>query len=119
MGTIAVPARLDRRHGLLGWGRVNRSRPFSRLLGLAWAYRRTCVPIILAQVVILLLGLAAIRLAGLAVDVIRHDLDPTAPAPVWPFQWTPPASFNAGNLLVTIGVAVLLVAGAKALLSYR
>ncbi len=100
-------------------GSLKRPRPFARLLGLAWSYRGTCIPIILAQVVILGLGLAAIQLAGLAVDVVRHGLDAAVPAPRWPFAWTPPRSFNDGNLLVLLGVAVLVVAALKSLLAYR
>ena len=90
---------------------MKRSRPLLRLLGLAWSYRGACLLVIAAQLAVLLLGLA--------IDVARHALDPSSPALRWPFGWHPPATMNASGALIAIGVAVLVVAGARALVNYR
>src|SRR5690606_42099020 len=50
-----------------------------------------CVGVFALQVLLLGLGLSGLGLGGLAIDVIRHELDPGAPAPRWPFGIEPPA----------------------------
>ena len=35
--------------------------------------------------VLLLLGIAGLKLLGVVIDVIRYTLDPSLPAPVYPF----------------------------------
>ena len=56
-----------------------------RLLRLAWQFRADCLRSLVQSLVLLLLGLAGLQLLGLVVDVIRHALDPTQRAPVYPF----------------------------------
>jgi ATP-binding cassette subfamily B protein len=111
---VAVPNR-----ALLRCARLKRQRPLVRLLGLAWSYRGASALFIGAQVLRLLLGLCAIRLSGLAVDVARHALDDSSPAPRWPFAWTPPAGLDASGALIGISVGVLAVAAVRALVGYR
>jgi ATP-binding cassette subfamily B protein len=72
-----------------------------------------------AQVVLLALALWGLGLSGLAVDVARRALDARAPAPRFPPGLAPPAGWGAGALLLVIGLAVLAIAGARALLSYK
>lgn len=89
-----------------------------RLLALGWAYRRHCLQVLGYQVVLLALGLVGLGLAGLAIDLIRHELQPQAPAARWPFGLSPPAGWSAMSRLVLVGAAVLALAAARATLNY-
>ena len=62
-----------------------------RLFGLAWQYRHDCLAVLAHQAALLALGLAGLGVVGLAVDVIRSALDPSAAPPPWPLGLRPPA----------------------------
>jgi ATP-binding cassette subfamily B protein len=89
-----------------------------RLLDLAWAYRRRCLVVLGVQVLLLALGLAGLGLSGVAIDVLRHALDATAPSPSWPFGITPPAAWTPMQLVWLAGGLVLAMALVRAALSY-
>jgi ATP-binding cassette subfamily B protein len=89
-----------------------------RLLALGWAYRRHCLQVLGYQVVLLALGLLGLGLAGLAIDVIRHELQPHAPAARWPLGWSPPAQWSAMGQLALVSGVVLAMAAARATLNY-
>ncbi len=90
-----------------------------RLLRLAWAYRARCMAVLSYQIALLALGLAGLALSGLAVDVIRRQVSPGAPAPRWPLGWTPPATWPPLALIAAAGGIVLVMAAARAVLNYR
>lgn len=69
------------------------------------------------QVVLLVLGVSGLGLVGLAVDVMRHALDPGAAAPRWPLGLVPPRGFSTFALLVLIAGLVLGMAVTRALLN--
>jgi ATP-binding cassette subfamily B protein len=89
-----------------------------RLLALGWAYRRHCLQVLGYQVLLLALGLLGLGLAGLAIDVIRHQLQPHAPVARWPFGWAPPAGWPAMKQVALVSGAVLAMAAARATLNY-
>jgi ATP-binding cassette, subfamily B, bacterial len=89
-----------------------------RLLGLAWRFRGDCVRSLAQSLLLLLLGLAGLQLLGLVVDVIRHALDPTQRAPVYPFGWTPPAGWSPLQIVTVMSVAIVVQAMLRALLTY-
>ena len=47
-----------------------------RLLALAWRFRGDCLWSLVLSVVLLLLGIAGLKLLGVVIDVIRYALDP-------------------------------------------
>lgn len=94
------------------------SSPLRRLLSLTWQYRAACLVVFLLQVALLALGLGALSLTGLCVDVLRHALDPGAPVPEWPFGVAPPAAFGTIDQLYVIGALVLGMGVVYALTSY-
>src|SRR5947209_8263497 len=92
--------------------------PVRRLLALAWRYRAGCVRVFGFQVVLLVLGVAGLRLSGVGIDLLRRALDPGAAAVHWPFGITPPPQASARALLLAVGGAVLAMAAARAALMY-
>ena len=88
-----------------------------RLLALSWRYWRKCLAVFGYQVVLLAFGVSGLGLSGLAIDVIRHALEPGTAAPRWPLGFTPPAWTTLG-LLCLLGGLVLAAAAARALLNY-
>jgi ATP-binding cassette subfamily B protein len=92
--------------------------PVRRLLALGWRYRAPCIGLIAFQVVLLLLGVASLGVSGAAIDLARRALDAAAPAPRWPFGVAPPQSWPVGRLLLVSGAAILVMAAARAVVSY-
>jgi ATP-binding cassette subfamily B protein len=89
-----------------------------RLIVLSLSYRRECALVFGLQVVLLGLGVAGLGLSGVAVDVIRAALRPDAPAPRWPLDFAPPATWEARETLLALGAAVLGMAVVRALFNY-
>jgi ATP-binding cassette subfamily B protein len=89
-----------------------------RLLGLTWRYRWGCMKILALQALILSFGLFGLGFTGIAVDVLRHAIDPAAPAPSWPFGFAPPAAWPPLRIIECIAAAVLVVALLRGVLDY-
>jgi ATP-binding cassette subfamily B protein len=90
-----------------------------RLLALAWQFRTDCLLSIFLSVVVLLLGLIGLQLLGSVIDVIRHGIDPTLGAPVYPLGWKPPSGWTAIHVVVILSLAIIAQAALRAMLTYR
>jgi ATP-binding cassette subfamily B protein len=88
-----------------------------RLLALSWRYRRQCIAVFAYQVVLLALGVLALGLSGLAIDVTRHALEPGSVAPRFPLGLAAP-DWPALHVLVLLAGLVLTAAVARAILNY-
>jgi ATP-binding cassette subfamily B protein len=89
-----------------------------RLLGLAWSFPRSFLLSLGLSVTLVLLGLAGLQLLGIVVDVIRHALDPSLPAPQFPFGWHPPAAWTPLHTVVILSGALALQALVRSGLTY-
>jgi ATP-binding cassette subfamily B protein len=89
-----------------------------RLLALAWQFRFDCLLSVTLSILLLLLGLAGLQLLGLAIDVIRHALNPAQQPPSFPFGWAPPANWPPLKVLIWISVAIIAQAVVRAWLTY-
>jgi ATP-binding cassette subfamily B protein len=89
-----------------------------RLLGLAWRFRRDCLWSLVLSVVLLLLGIMGLKLLGVVIDVIRYALDPSLPAPVYPFGWQPPAGWSALQVATALALAIVVQAVLRAGFTY-
>jgi ATP-binding cassette subfamily B protein len=89
-----------------------------RLLALAWRFRADCVWSTLLSLVLLLLGIAGLKLLGLVIDVIRQALNPSLPPPAYPFGWNPPATWSALQIVTAIAVTIMVLAMLRAALTY-
>lgn len=90
-----------------------------RLLALAWQFRGDCLWSVLLSLALLLLGLAGLQLLGTVIDIIRHALDPGQRAPIYPFGWTPPANWQALQIVTILSLAIIGQAVLRALLTYQ
>lgn len=89
-----------------------------RMLGLAWRYRRGCLQILGLQILLLLLTVAGLTLIGLAIDVLRHVVDPASPAPHFPFGWQPPANWTPLQIALAAAGGMLGVGLVRIAVSY-
>jgi ATP-binding cassette subfamily B protein len=89
-----------------------------RLLALSWRYRAGCVRVLLMQVVLLGTALGVLTLTGVGIDLVRHQIDPSANPPHWPFGITPPADWPAMRVLFVIAGVILVIAVVRTWLNY-
>jgi ATP-binding cassette subfamily B protein len=89
-----------------------------RLLRFAWGYRRSCLKILILQLVLLTIGLFGLGLTGFGLDLIRAHVDSTQAAPPWPFGISPPGHWSAVAQLALIAGVILGLAGIRAGLNY-
>ncbi len=90
-----------------------------RLLALAWQFRSDCLLSVLLSLALLLLGLAGLQFLGVVIDVIRHALDPTQRAPVYPFGWRPPSRWTPVQIVTALSGGIVLQAVLRAWLTYK
>ncbi|HWV98392.1 MAG TPA: ABC transporter ATP-binding protein [Candidatus Acidoferrum sp.] len=90
-----------------------------RLLALAWQFRGDCLLSVVLSIALLLLGLAGLQLLGVVIDVIRHALDPSQRAPVYPFGWSPPAVWTPLQIVTAMSLAIVAQALLRAVLTYQ
>ena len=90
-----------------------------RLVALAWQFRGDCLRSLAQSLMLLLLGLVGLQLLGLVIDVIRHALDATQRAPVYPFGWTLPVAWTPLQIVTLMAVAIVAQALLRAVLTYH
>ncbi len=89
-----------------------------RLLALSWKYRGECVKVLSYQVVLLALGLFGLRLMGLGIDFLNHQINPATPIPAWPLAVTPPAKWTPLTVISVIAGIMLVMSLGRAWLNY-
>ncbi|HUA68808.1 MAG TPA: ABC transporter ATP-binding protein [Candidatus Saccharimonadales bacterium] len=89
-----------------------------RLTALAWRFRGDCFWSLALSLALLLLGIVGLKLLGVVIDVIRHALDPSLPAPVYPFGWHPPAGWTPLQIVTALSLAIVAQALVRAVLTY-
>ena len=88
------------------------------MLALGWRHRGGCIQVVAQQIGLVALSLAALGLTGLAIDFIRHTVEPTSAAPRWPFGLNPPADWTPLGITIAMAAAVLFFAIIQAGLRY-
>jgi len=81
-------------------------------------FRADCVWSVVLSLILLLLGIAGLKLLGLVIDVIRRALDSSLPPPIYPFGWHPPAAWSALQIVTAIAVTIMLIALVRAVFTY-
>jgi ATP-binding cassette subfamily B protein len=90
----------------------------SRLIGLTWRYRRRCALVLVLQVILLALGMAGLAFAGMAIDVIRSEIESHTAPPKWPFGIHLPASLHGWPLLEWLVGTIVVLAFLRSILNY-
>lgn len=88
------------------------------MLALGWEYKWGCVRLLLLQAMLLVTGLACLRLAGLGIDVIHHFADPATDAPIYPFGLRPPTSWSPIAQVALIAGLILAIELVRGCLNY-
>ena len=88
------------------------------MLALGWNYRWGCLRLLLMQGLLLVLGLACLRLAGLGIDVIHHFADPATDEPIYPFGLRPPVGWPPMAQVGLIAGLILVFELARGILNY-
>ncbi len=89
-----------------------------RLLALAWEFRAHCLLSFFLSLVLLLLGIAGLQLLGLVIDVIRHALNLSVPAPAYPFGLRAPAGWTPLQIVTVLALTIVVQALLRAMLTY-
>jgi len=89
-----------------------------RLMALAWRFRADCFWSLALSLAMLLLGIVGLKLLGVVIDVIRYALDPSLPAPVYPFGWQPPTESTPLRVVMVLSLAIVAQALLRAALTY-
>lgn len=93
-------------------------RVLRRLVAVAWRFRARVFAVLGLQALLLAMTLGGLGFTGLAIDVVRHSFDGSAPNPAWPLGLTPPIRWGTLEQLLVIGGAVLAAGTLGALLNY-
>ena len=93
-----------------------REATLRRLLRITWSYRADCLQLLGLQLAVVFLTVAAIVLAGVGIDFVRHCADRTVPAPALPFFVPDGATDKA--VLVWLGLGILGAAILRALIAF-
>jgi len=88
------------------------------MLGLSWRYRRACMAVLIVQILLLVISLSGLGLTGLAIDLLRHELDSTAAKAQWPLGLAPPGTWSPMTCISLIAVAIVVLAIVNTLLRY-
>ena len=89
-----------------------------RLFALAWQFRADCIWSTVLSFVLLLLGIFGLNLLGVVIDVIRHTLNPSLPAPGYPFGWHPPIGWSPLQIVTALSLAIVVQAVVRSVLTY-
>ncbi len=89
-----------------------------RLLALTWRFRGQSLRVVVLHLATVGLGLVSLSLCGLAIDFLRHVLDPAGTPPRWPLGLAPPAAWPPLAVVAAIAAGVLLLALTTAVVRY-
>lgn len=89
-----------------------------RLIGLGMEYRGPCAAMLLFDLAMVTLAMSSLGMTGVAIDYIRHEVDPASPPPQFPFGWQPPTGWSPFSVVCLIAATVLVFALLGAALRY-
>lgn len=90
----------------------------SRLVRLTLRYGWGTFGLVVLNVALLALGLAGLGGVGVAIDFLRAQVQPDAPAAKFPFGWRPPADWTPRTVLLFLGAWIFSTAALRAWLAY-
>lgn len=89
-----------------------------RLIGLSFEYKAAAFAMVALHILLVGLTLSGLGLTGVAIDYIRHQVDPTSAPPRWPLGWEPPTSWAPFTVVIAASAGILTLAVVAAGLKY-
>jgi ABC-type multidrug transport system fused ATPase/permease subunit len=89
-----------------------------RLLGLGFRYRRGCTQIVALHLILVVMNVGGLGLTGLAIDFLRHHVDPDSPPPNWPLGIRVPQTWTAFHVIIAVAGGVIGIALVNAVVRY-
>lgn len=89
-----------------------------RLFRLAWRYWPWCLGMLVLQAVLMALAVTLVQIGGLAIDVIRYHAGDAVMVPKLPLGMAFPDRFTPMQQVVTLAVALIVIAILRAALNY-
>jgi ABC-type multidrug transport system fused ATPase/permease subunit len=117
-GTLTLPKMTESARKISDDQRYSTGKLVRRLCALAWQFRADCIWSTVLSLVLLLLGIAGLKLLGVVIDVIRYALNPSLPPPLYPFGWNPPAIWSPLQIVIALALAIVVQATVRAVLTY-
>ncbi|WP_437205745.1 ABC transporter ATP-binding protein [Planctomicrobium sp. SH664] len=90
----------------------------NRLIGIGLQFRYACAAKVVMDLTLVALSLASLGLTGVAIDFLRHEVDPNSPPPTWPFGIAPAPEASPFHVILGIAGTILLFAIVGGLLKY-
>ncbi len=81
-----------------------------RLVGLSFEYKAAALAMVALHILLVGLTLSGLGLTGVAIDYIRHVVDPSSAVPRWPLGWEPPASWTPFTVVMAAAGGILTLA---------
>lgn len=88
------------------------------MLLLGWKHRAACLGVLILNFVLVGFNLGGLSLTGLAIDVLRHALQPDSPVAQWPLGWSPPESWSPLSIVTLVAGLVLGIAMIQAVTKF-
>jgi ATP-binding cassette subfamily B protein len=101
-----------------GRGEMTNGQLIRRMLGLSWQHRYGCVKVVGITLGQRLLEIGGLSFIGLAIDYFKSIVVADADPPKWPLGLAPPESWSAMTVIYTIGLAIVLFALVRGIISY-
>jgi ATP-binding cassette subfamily B protein len=89
-----------------------------RMLELGFRYRWGCAKVVALHFVLVLMNVGGLGLTGLAIDFLRHHVDPESRAPHWPFGISVPANWSPLHVILAVAGGVVGIALVNAFVRY-
>jgi ATP-binding cassette subfamily B protein len=81
-----------------------------RMLALGWRYRASCILVLIEQLLLVAVQLAALGLTGFGIDYIRSAVDSSAGPVAWPLGIAPPQTWTPLSVVAAIAGTIFVAA---------
>lgn len=97
---------------------VSNGSLIGRMLLLGWRHRTACIAVLVLNILLVALNLAALGFTGLAIDVLRKAVERSHAPLAWPLGLHPPEDWSPMAVVVLVAGLVLGMAALQAVLKF-
>ena len=88
------------------------------MLSLGFRYRWGCLQVVVLHLVLVVMNVAGLGLTGLAIDFLRHHVNPESPPPHWPLGIHIPISWSPLQVIIAVATGVIVIACVNTVVRY-